>query len=570
MKSEDDMYEFIKPNEIEKIILEHRMRHGQLEEQAHGLLRSSYDTVISRMLLQVKFYLENLNPYKAAEQLYRQFEEFKHRYEAYIETLSPEDLPPIEDKKMIAAMFYGIENLLMDLPQLEENPIEYERMLIVSTNLLKIKELLNENKEELITRFKLPHNFTEDKIEQLEDYLRAILEEKFQRFYEQIDQASIEITDIERRKDLVWMVNLLREQQALLKNYIYITIDVEEPYRNDYDSGELTATYIYPIRQIYTELTSALSDMDRLYKKEIQRTPFELKNKDRLVEHVIYRMPRIKEVIELVEEDHRITKDEMLTHITDELRKISGMEMAQIKKKSNRFELLSFAILDTYEIGLGQIRMPTSLEGIEEQIIKVLKGIMDTLLLKYDCLKEKDTRYHLAKKEAYLTAMGRLIGFSNQFEKDGENFLQEAIHGDGHRFTEAGEAFLELVEEIAKEVEKEDMDFLSKELLPEMATFEDIIHQSVKHVMTKCDHPEIIPMMEEIRGLYNRLIKQIERQGITTIRPEVKERFEPKYHEVIVAENQEGYSKGEIIRRQNIGYHYEGYVLRRAGVIVAK
>jgi len=62
----------------------------------------------------------------------------------------------------------------------------------------------------------------------------------------------------------------------------------------------------------------------------------------------------------------------------------------------------------------------------------------------------------------------------------------------------------------------------------------------------------------------------LRKNNITPIRPNPQEIFNGKEHEVLVAEKQEGFNKGEIIKLVGSGYRYKDVVLMRANVIAAR
>ncbi|MCL2753821.1 MAG: nucleotide exchange factor GrpE, partial [Defluviitaleaceae bacterium] len=58
--------------------------------------------------------------------------------------------------------------------------------------------------------------------------------------------------------------------------------------------------------------------------------------------------------------------------------------------------------------------------------------------------------------------------------------------------------------------------------------------------------------------------------GIEKISPKTHEQFNAKEHEVLMAEQKEGFTKGEIIKTINSGYRYNDTIIVRANVIAAR
>ncbi len=355
----------------------------------------------------------------------------------------------------------------------------------------------------------------------------------------------------------------------MLKNFIYINLEIGQDRESQSQSSELTGKYIYPLRQLFQDIHTTLSDIKHVMKKVKDVNPLVVKNVDKIIESNILRDKRLKELIDIIEDDKHNTVDRIIIHINDELTKISTAELKKLKKQSNRFELLSYIILELFEDCL-QCISGFALDDIEDDLHKkIVKGVVDTLHLKYDSLKEKDDYYHLMKKQNHLEYSEALLDFKNDFEQKCDGYLDEAILGSNVSFNKAQSKFIRLLDKQKEENLNYDLDYYKRDVLFEIKTLEDLIHQSIDKL--KVSQEDVcITFVECVDKMYHHILAQLKRHNIMSIIAKEHDPFNGKIHEILLAEVCEGFEKGEIIRTQNSGFIYENRILVRASVIAAK
>lgn len=565
MRSEDNMYEFIKEKEIERIVLEHVINSKKVEENSKELLRHAFEQGISIILLQVKFHIENHNRFKASEILFDETNSIRQELDDYIALdIESEDLSDYE-KETFTSMFKTLSGILEDFPVHEENPIEYERMLTVSTGLLKIKEKLQTILDDIVYKFELPQDLKID----VEHVLNSYLSDSFLHSYKEleplIDEVIAELNQYDNRKDLKGYYNFISNVDMLISNFVSFRFETMEG-----DSASLlTDKFINPIARFHDELDVLLNVVNDDKDKEVENLEVNITNVDEVISANLAKDKRLRELYEVIEDDKNNTVDRVLVHINGELTKITTAQLNKLKKASNRFELLSCIVLELFEETLQEIN-GLSVEVDESAIeAKIMKGVEDTLHLKYTSLKDRDEDYHMSKKEDYLIYSEGFIAFKNQFEKNCETYLSQAIGGSNESFMEAQSKFNRLVDQAYRENEDKDLNYLKTEVLFEIKTLEDLIHHSIMKLkesgIAGCQG-----FANVVDTLYTRIVAQLRRIDILQINPKAHEVFNGKLHEVLVTESEEGFDKGEVIRSQNSGFVYGKQVLQRASVIVAK
>jgi molecular chaperone GrpE (heat shock protein) len=120
-----------------------------------------------------------------------------------------------------------------------------------------------------------------------------------------------------------------------------------------------------------------------------------------------------------------------------------------------------------------------------------------------------------------------------------------------------------------EEVTKQTLRFIKEYLLFEMMTFEEINLYSVSRLRDSAD-PSIAAFVAVIDRQTETLSNILKMNGIQSIYPAPHDPFNGKEHEVLMAEKNEDYKKGEIIKVMNGGYKYGDIVILRANVIAAR
>ncbi|MBN2221350.1 MAG: hypothetical protein JW708_04025, partial [Vallitaleaceae bacterium] len=332
------MNEFINEREIEKIVLEHIVNNREAEEKSKELLKAVFSQVISRILLQVKIYLESANRYKQAEKMFQQMKGLRKKYQNYIDEV---EIPLDENKSIIQGIKHTLENALEDFQEGTENPIEYERMLIISTSLLKLKEIMNQLEDDILHQFELPISIYCNVIEILSSHINEAYSKLKEQLNVAMENTTMELNNYENRKELIKYAGFLKEQESLLKPFTEINFEIGYSGQELTIGQEMNIAYVYPIKQIYQELHSQIYEIGLMKRKAKDKNPIELLNIESLIEMKLLTDPKVQELIELMDYDKNNTIDMIVNHINDELTKASNYELKMVKKDSGRFELLS-------------------------------------------------------------------------------------------------------------------------------------------------------------------------------------------------------------------------------------
>jgi hypothetical protein len=118
-------------------------------------------------------------------------------------------------------------------------------------------------------------------------------------------------------------------------------------------------------------------------------------------------------------------------------------------------------------------------------------------------------------------------------------------------------------------LEKQLTRFKREILLYEICTYEEILTHSVSR-LRESKNPVVLSAVLILDDTFRALEVILKKNNIFVIRPAVKEIFNAKEHEVLVAEKNDEFEKGEIIKVMTAGYKYKEQIILRANVIAAR
>jgi len=569
MKSEAMMYEFIKEKEIENIILEHGINRKKIENKSKDLIKHGFEQISSRILLQIKLYIENSNKFKLAERSYEKRIRLRDQYVQYIDVGYAEESISEDDIGVIKGIYQLVRQEIDNFPESSDNPMEYERMLIISTGLLKIKEYLNTIQDELITRFELPKGLNIDFSQHLQQFIISYYQEIKTELIRIVTTVVEQLNNPDQREEIHRFLKFLAKQETMLKNFIHFNFEIDQEWQANHGNIEMNQVYIYPLRQLYQEIHTTIMDINHDFNKKTVINSIEIKNIESIVETNVVKNRRMKELIELIEDDKTNTIDRLLSHVTDEMRKIAAIELRSLKKASESTELTSYMIVDLFAKTIHSITQKDISLLDETTETKIFQAVMTTLQFKYQALKEKDSDFHMKKLDFYLECENDYYEYRDVFEKSMQQLADDVLQGSKDSFVTIQEKFNRIIRTNDEKNKQIDIEYCSKEILFEMRTFEDLMLQSVSK-LKESKNAIVASCTQEIATLYSKLIEGLDKLGIKQFIPVIGESFNGKMHEVLMVEVTNEYKKGDIIRVQNGGFLLNEQVLLRASVIVEK
>ena len=568
MKSEERMYRFIEDKQIEKIVLEYILNNNLMEDRCIDVIKVAFDQMISRILLQIKLYIENTNQFKKTENLYNVVQDVKKRYTNYLNQNISQDEEQ-ENIRIIHMIFDVLENQIEEIPIERENPLEYERTLIESLALLKAQDALNRLRDKSITNFKLPLSIYNNYREIIKTFIFEAYCSMQEDLKNIVEVHAKEINIYENRLELLEYVKTVKEQKTVLENYIHIDLNIDGDRLNE-ESNHLTRQFIYPLREIYQYICSAIEDVEHAKKKSEDIVyKFTIQNIDAIIENNILNNSKLSALMEVVEMNKNNTIDLFLMHLNDELVKVSTKAVNHLKRMSHPFELISFSIIDLIGTTLMEVQL-MDIESVHEQHhLSIIRGVIDTLMLKYDIIKEKNEDFQLERKTGQLEMTNMILEFREEFEDKCDAYFEEALQGKTSGFIYVQERFEKVINQSFEQAYEKELNYLTRDVLFEIKSFEEMIYQSIA-ILMKSEEESVLLFGNKMHYLFDIMIKILKKHKVERIFPQPGEKFNGKAHEIIFVEESSDFNKGEIIRTQNSGFVIEERVISRASVVAAK
>ena len=216
---------------------------------------------------------------------------------------------------------------------------------------------------------------------------------------------------------------------------------------------------------------------------------------------------------------------------------------------------------------------------------QIIAGITETLEIKIESLresiqafngesagllqsfaKEKNDVTDEIKEAAYLTIREAWLS-DPPTETDLPCFLARCRESEA--FAPYRTDYEKHVNHYTAKMEKAALRFKKEILLYEVCTYEEILTHIVSR-LKESDNEAVLTAAQKLHETYAALEVLLRKNNITPIRPAPHDAFNGKEHEVLVAEKQEGFAKGEIIKLVGSGYRHNDQVLMRANVIAAR
>ncbi len=575
LMGEKNMYEFIKEKELDQALLDLIISKKKFEERFLEIVIKQLENESSMFLFNYKWELDYLNGFKVLEDLHVFNEDIKAIYLKGI-TLFNKNLDRFlseEIKELLSGIIWNLEDLIEKYPPQQENKIELERIKVTGFAIENMKSLLLKEIQMFISE-----SHSEDYIEySIDKAAKLLIEYIFDnkgKEIQDIHQASIKALNIlERRKALNTGIMFVSTAKKQLEAYNSINPEVfHERIKNNADM-EIFTNIITVIKELYLRLEEKEKEIYTIVNSAnistamIEESFLRLKNQEEMIGNLSDN-PEFISVITEYKEHKSVVLKELNISIFDEIKKSITLTVNSIKKESRGFEFLSCHIVqELKEINkkLGKIDA-NLIENDEER--KMIKSLIETIKLKYETVKEKDSCYLLGKKEDFVKFEKQLLDFSVNFQSNINQYFNKLIMESKAYFMEIQEKYNLETEKLLQYNLMKDIQFLREELINEVITLEELVKYSLPK-LAKYREENAKAMNFHIKNGYKRIEKNLQLAGIEKIEPLIKEKFNGKEQQVIMIEEAKGLDKGEIVSVHTKGYKLKEYILARANVVVA-
>lgn len=564
------MNQIIDNKDIEKVVLEYILKVRQLEEETGLVLKERTEHLITRVLLRMNQNLKNLNQGKKYDPLYHLAEDMKQGYTHCIRLLD-KGVELISDP-LVEEILAGVRKMavtsLAHMPSKSDNPITYERMVLINAGILRVKQFYQSAMESHDWSCSLGDQVSSAHIlVYLEEQVIVFFDETMKDVLGLLDETLVLLADFSEGKKYQRFVEeqvrhlstlALKQQEVIMA---HLVTDEEKHYVT-----ELLAA----LRQVHDLSEIGLANLSEVTEKAINDDAvMGIDQIDLLMKaHVFGQVANVEQLLG----KGQCTMDQSI----NDLKGILSKEVARITLEVHQWmtdEAAGFQRLSGQMVNLffeTVIELETSPETYEtDQGKAIVKGIKETLALKLESFREKDTNYQLGKKDVAIVLEQHLLEQNERFLQGAESLLLAVVAGDEDVYPKMERQFNDQVDEVKKRHFNYNVDYLRHELLFELKSYEELIEHSLRKLI------ELEPnQAKDITEILLATLEQsrviLSSHKIELIMPRPHDRFVGKYHEVMLAEEEEGFYKGEIIKTINIGYQLKKHVIIRASVLAAR
>ena len=241
-------------------------------------------------------------------------------------------------------------------------------------------------------------------------------------------------------------------------------------------------------------------------------------------------------------------------------------------------------ISERMEMLFGRISAHNAEAHVQEKDAIIIEGIKETVRIKQSGIKEgmDDFRRGYIKVKSKnpikidISEEDKESNFKECLEKWIELSKDESVTDFAKSLKRDSEVSFKIKKDILKQRANYEkalseliINFKRSVILSEVGTFEEMVNHSV----TLLEHSENRAVKEFaalVKDVYDELLSVIKNTGIEIIKPEPHEMFNSRENEVLVAEESEGFDKGQIIKTVLCGYKQGDTVILRANVIAAR
>lgn len=387
-----------------------------------------------------------------------------------------------------------------------------------------------------------------------------------------IKKCSTLLNDIEKREAAALYYNMLKEEREILSSVIKVQADALEMQEQTRDEEMLVQSILFQLREAYQYMNKHIDTISEGFVLS------EEKGCTKAEAFAFINFEEKASFIEAYRNDIKALEDKFAKFAL----KLAHSDKISLETKKNKaafqdcialcesfiriFTDIS-AFYDDIKTGLAESAEKDIADGVYETVkIKTesLNDVLAALKPEADALFEKgdDARLDSEEREKIINELFKGLIVYMEEKSSVEELLLKIKFDFEERAERKNKA---LTEKINKKL----FNFKKEQLLYEISTFEEIMSYSVSR-LRESKNTAVEGFVAAIDYGVEEIGKALDKFGISVIRPEAHQMFNGREHEVLMAEKNGEFRKGEIIKVMNSGFKENDCVIIRANVIAAK
>ncbi len=441
-------------------------------------------------------------------------------------------------------------NEMIEKTEKQSNPIVKEKEKIIDENFKLF------SKDIILIYEKMKREFNNFNID---NYFENI----YKLYFFSVKGCFIRLNDIASRKVANTYYEALKEEMEALSVIIKVQANVLERKLQYMEEELIVQSVLMNLREGYQHLSKQIDEMEKGFKETVVYEKFIEKYNEDFKNKILSCLKRADKKSENSKKRFEYCNSvfiSMLKEYSEEIRNIERIktDIDEIsffgEKIVSKFQFL----YDDWKINAGNYS--------ETDFYDIISGIAETVDIKIQNIQENVLEF--LQKATVLTSE-----ISNNEKYDRIFLLFEKY--DGSLEETINEIFFEinmLIDKygnVCKKTKKLILGLQKDCILFEISTFEEIMNYSVSR-MRNSKNLYVEAFVQNIDFVFGELKQVLSVVGVDIIAPKPHDIFNGKEHEVIMAEKNNDFKKGEIIKLINSGYKNKNYIILRANVIAAK
>ena len=446
------------------------------------------------------------------------------------------------------------------------NPVYIEKKSIINEYIDNIYKAIDNLFED---------DFNQIDIKNIKQYVIDLIVEKIIFSYKtNLIECFNAINDIENRKKVNYFNEILEEEQEILTSIVKHQIKALEDLCENDDEKNKIENILKPIIEGYQQDSKKFNNLNQEIKAIDTNVNINFEKDDLNIKNLV--LDIFKNVAEPKDKfKDKIIKsfDKYISLVKEQIILNKKEEINLTKEKIEKSLTFSKSITDIFYNLTLYIKENNDFY-VENSFFNIIDGIYESIDIKVCNIKEKEEEILLEKEEVY-NNIGDILNkientpikynFDNIYDLLKEDFKIDSLIQELNIkdiLSNLDKAFMLYIKKIE--------DFIKNTILFEISTFQEIIYYSVVR-LRECEEENIKELVSYIDDTENNIEKELINNDILLIKPKPYDMFNVKEHEVLIAEKNDEFLKGQIIKVINYGYKIKDKeVIKRATIIAAK
>lgn len=435
----------------------------------------------------------------------------------------------------------------------QSNPIFEEKEKIIDMNLKMF------SKDILIIYEKIGADFDGLNIE---DYFMDI----YKMYFSAVKNCFIQLNDIDSRRIASMYYEFLKQEWESLSVIIKVQADVLERKTQYPEEYTVIQSFLMSLREGYQHLSKQINEMEKGFKEAVFYGDFINQFDDDFKKEIILCFKKSKKGSEDYKKHFEYCNSGFIEKLKDNFEEVARIEKIEAKIE----EMIFFAekIISKFQFLYNYWKL-NSENYRETDFNEIIVGISETVNIKIQNIREGIFEFTDKSKEIIMKIPAsekydKLFIFCKDFDEKSDD-IDNYVNGIIIKFDKLFNKY----RDISNKIEKLILSLKRDSILFEVSTFEEIMNYSVSR-MRNSQNMYVEEFVQNMDFVFDELNQVLSVVGVEIIAPKPHDAFNGKEHEVIMAEKNSDFKKGEVIKLMNSGYKEGKYVILRANIIAAK